>query len=121
MKTVDINNTTKPVPPSTVKLCDTYFSRLMGLMFSKPIPKEGGIIMDEKFSSKMNAAIHMLFVNFPITVLWLDPDLVVVDKVLAKPWRPAYVPKAPARWVVELHASRMDDFAEGDHLALNEV
>ncbi len=31
----------------------------------------------------MNSSIHMLFMNYAITVIWLDRDLVVVDKVLA--------------------------------------
>jgi hypothetical protein len=121
MKTVEIRNQTSPGNPSVVKMCDTFFSRLLGLMFSKPLSEEGGIVMDEKTSSKMNSAIHMLFVSYPLAVLWLDPDLVVVDKVLAKPWALAYVPKAPAQWVVELHASRLDDFTVGDQLTLTEV
>ncbi len=66
----------------------------------------------------MNSSIHMLFMNYAIAVIWLDRDLVVVDKVLAKPWALAYLPKKPARYVVELHSSRLDDFAEGDQIEL---
>ena len=99
-------------------MCASFSSRLRGLMFTQEISPEGGIIMDEKRPSRMDSAIHMLFMNYPITVLWLDPDLVVVDKVLAKPWALAYLPQKPARYVVELHASRLDDFAVGDQLEM---
>ena len=87
-------------------------------MFTKAIEPNRGIIMDEKIPSRMNATIHMLFMNFDIAVIWLDRDFVVVDKVLAKPWALAYMPKKAARYVVELHPSRLDDFAEGDQVEL---
>ena len=102
-------------------MCESFFSRLRGLMFAKEISPDGGIVMDEKVPSRMNAAIHMLFMNFYIAVIWLDRDLVVVDKVLAKPWALAYVPKKAARYVVELHASRLNDFADGDQIALTDA
>ena len=115
---VSIVNQTSPTGEIQVKVCESFFSRLQGLMFTKEIKPEGGIIMDEKVHSRMNASIHMLFMNYPIAVIWLDPDLVVVDKVLAKPWALAYLPKGAARYVIELHPSRLDDFNEGDQIEL---
>jgi hypothetical protein len=38
----------------------------------------------------------------------------VVDKVLARSWRPAYFSKQPAKYVLEIHPHRWDDFAIGD-------
>ncbi len=118
MKTVSLINQTSPTGKIQIRVCESYFSRLRGLMFTKEIAPEGGIIMDEKIPSRMNAAIHMLFMNFDIAVIWLDRDLVVVDKVLAKPWALAYMPKKAARYVVELHPSRLDDFTDGDQIEL---
>jgi hypothetical protein len=40
--------------------------------------------------------------------------MVVVDKVLAKSWRPAYFPKADAKYTLELHADRWEDYQIGD-------
>jgi hypothetical protein len=37
----------------------------------------------------------------------------VVDKVMAGAWKPAYFPKSPARYVLEVHASRIGDFEIG--------
>ena len=118
MTSVKLINQTAPTGEPIIGVCESYLSRLRGLMFTRELAPSGGIIMDEKAPSRMNAAIHMLFMNYPIAVLWLDPDLVVVDKVLAKRWALAYVPKKPARYVVELHASRLADYAVGDQLAL---
>jgi uncharacterized membrane protein (UPF0127 family) len=61
----------------------------------------------------------MMFMNCAITVLWLIKDFVVVDKVLAKKWRPAYIPEKPAQYVVELHQDKFLDFNIGDLLILS--
>ena len=118
MKFVAIVNKTSPAGEIRVKVCESFFSRLKGLMFSREIEPDGGIIMDEKTATRMNSSIHMLFMNYKIAVIWLDQNLVVVDKVLAKPWALAYVPKKPARYVIELHPSRLDDFSDGDQVEL---
>ncbi len=71
--------------------------------------------------SKMDSAIHMLFVNYDITVLWLDQDWVIVDKALAKRWRPFYMPQKPAQYVLELHSTKKDAFNVGDKLTRLEI
>ena len=40
----------------------------------------------------------------------------VVDKVLAKPWRPFYAPRAPARYTLETHPEFLEKVALGDEL-----
>lgn len=112
---------TKASSPSTdfeVKVCDTFFSKLKGLMFSKELKQDHGIILAETTESRLNTAIHMLFMRYDITVLWLNKELVVVDKVLAKQWRPMYVPQKPAQYVVELHQDRLTEFKIGEQLIL---
>jgi uncharacterized membrane protein (UPF0127 family) len=56
----------------------------------------------------------MLFVSFDLCVIWVNSRLQVVDKVLAKSWRPAYFSKQPARYVLEIHPDRWGDFEIGD-------
>ena len=87
-------------------------------MFAKNLGKEEGIILAEKQESRINTAIHMLFMNFDITVLWLNKKLEVVDKELAKKWKPFYMSEKPAQFVVELHQSQYDNYAVGDKLFL---
>ena len=90
-------------------------------MFTMGLPGDGGILLADKAESRVNAAIHMFFMAYDITVLWLDKDQVIVDKALAKRWRPFYMPKQPAQYVVELHRDRYDDYAIGDKIAWEET
>ena len=101
-----------------IQYCDTFLSKSLGLMFRKALLPDEGIILADQKPSRMNAGIHMFFMNFDIAVLWLDPNLVVIDKAIAKKWRPIYLPKKPAQYVVELHCQMYDEYQVGDHLAL---
>ena len=85
-------------------------------MFKKCLGSDEGIVLADGQESRLNTAIHMLFMNFNITALWLDKNRVVVDKVLAKKWKPIYLPQQPAQYVVELHENQFDKFAVGDKL-----
>lgn len=85
-------------------------------MFARELDQNEVIILAERRESRLNTAIHMLFMNFNITVLWLDSNLRVIDKALAKKWRPLYLPQKPAQFVVELHQNKYDNFAIGDKL-----
>lgn len=116
MKRVKIGKSSSPSIAVTLKYCDTFFSKFLGLMFSRELKPDSGIIIVEKNESRMNTAIHMMFMNYDITVLWLDKEMVIVDKVLAKKWTPFYASKKPAQYVVELHRSRFSDYSLGDKL-----
>lgn len=87
-------------------------------MLSRELKPDQGIIIVEKNESRINTTIHMMFMNYDITVLWLDKEMVVVEKVLAKKWAPYYASKKPAQYVVELHHSRFPDYSIGDKLVL---
>lgn len=87
-------------------------------MFARQILPGEGRLLDQKSSSRVNASIHMFFVNFDLAVLWLDNDLKVVDQVLARRWAPFYQPDRPARYVLEIHPRRLPEFAVGDLLSL---
>ncbi len=104
-------------PPSgrsfRIRYCHSFLCRLRGLTFRKEIPPNWGLLLVQERSSKVEASIHMLFVFTDLAVIWLDEDFQVVDKVLAKAWRPFYAPTQPARYVLELHPRHLDDFAIG--------
>jgi hypothetical protein len=114
MKGIQIQKSSSPSVVLNLKLCDTFFSKFRGLMLTKEPPPDGGIMIVESGESKVNATIHMMFMNYDITVLWLDRDLMVVDKVLAKKWKIYYAPQAPAQYILEIHPDRFDDFEIGD-------
>jgi len=118
MKTIKLYQASSPSAIVTVKYCDTFLSKFLGLMFSKKLEENCGLILVEKKESRVNTSIHMLFVNYDITVLWLDSQMVIVDKVLAKKWYPIYCPQKPAKFVVELHSSKFDEYKLGDKLEI---
>ncbi|MCJ7695980.1 MAG: DUF192 domain-containing protein [Anaerolineaceae bacterium] len=121
MKIIKISKVLDPSTIVKVKLCETFWSKFIGLMFSKEIKSTCGIVLVESYESKLNTSIHMLFMNYDITVLWLNQQKVIVDKVLAKKWSPFYIPKKPAQYVVELHPSKFSEYSVGEQLAfLNE-
>jgi uncharacterized membrane protein (UPF0127 family) len=97
--------------------CESYICRLRGLMFgAAPDPGTGLLIVQPK-TGVGQTAIHMWFVFFSIGVIWLDDDLVVVDKKLAKPWR-LYAPKSPARYILEGRPEILDKVTIGDELEI---
>lgn len=87
-------------------------------MFSKELKEDAGILLVEKNQTRINTSIHMLFMNYDLTLLWLDQSLVVVDKVLAKKWVPIYLSKKPAQYVLELHPSKISEFSIGEQLIM---
>ena len=89
-------------------------------MFSRQLNIDEGIILAESRESRINTSIHMLFMYYDLAVLWLDKDLCVVDKVLAKKWFPFYFPKQPAQYVLELHPSQFSEYSIGDRLVFSD-
>jgi uncharacterized membrane protein (UPF0127 family) len=67
--------------------------------------------------SVSGASIHMFFVPFPIAVIWLNSEKQVVDVKLARPWRPYYAPRQPARFFLEGHPSMLSRVDIGDEIA----
>ena len=107
--------------PARVKYCDSFLCRLRGFTFHGRIEPGEGLLLVGARDSRLDTAIHMVFVPFALTVIWIDSSLTVVDKVLAKPWRLAYFPGAPARYILELHPHRWDDFQVGDEVIFHDV
>jgi len=64
----------------------------------------------------MDSSIHMLGVRFDLAVFWINSEMTIVDKILAGAGKPAFFPKAPARYVLEVHASRLNDFEIGQSI-----
>jgi len=100
-----------------LRWCSSFGCRLRGLWL-RPIPDRGeGLVLVEPAESRLATAIHMLFVPFPISVVWLDSGGRVVDTRLALPWRPMYLPRAPARYAVEAAPTLLERVSLGEELA----
>ena len=86
------------------KLCDDFFSKLKGLMFSKRLNRGECVILSNDYESRINSSIHMLFVFFPLDVVFLDSEKKVVDVRRAKPFVSLIIPRRGAQYVVEMNA-----------------
>ena len=69
------NLTKKRIIANNFKFCNSSFSKFIGLMFSKRQNK--ALIF--KFKEQKIIYLHMLFVFYPIDVLFLDKDKLVVE------------------------------------------
>ena len=106
------NVTRAGVAPLRVEVCESLVCRARGLMFRRHLSRDDGLLLVHE------SAIHMMFVRFELAVFWLDKHLDVIDKVLAKPWRPAYFPRVRAEYVLEIHPEHWGDHEIGDQLQL---
>ena len=111
-----INNQNKPdLKPALVTYCASFLCRLRGLTFRSRISRDEGLLLVQgQRDSRIDSSIHMLFVPFDLAVFWISTDMKVVDKVIAKSWRPAYISSRPARYVLEVHPERWNDYEIGD-------
>lgn len=113
------NRTSGKTILARVRWCSSFFSRLRGLTFRRALAADEGIVLDEQVESVLATAIHMLFVFFPIGVVWLDRNFKVVDQVLARPFRLYYAPRQPARYVLEGPPALLEQVNIGDQLDID--
>jgi uncharacterized membrane protein (UPF0127 family) len=111
----EINN-----PPS-VGYCDSFLCRLRGLMFRSHLELNEGLLLVEKRDSRLDTSIHMFFVAFDLAVFWINSEMTIVDKVIAKSWHPAYFSKADAKYTLEIHPDRFGDYEIGDKVEFKNV
>ena len=117
-----IHNLNNPIKhPARVGYCDSFLCRLRGLMFLTRLELNEGLLLVEKRDSRLDTSIHMFFVPFDLAVFWINSKMIVVDKVIAKSWRPAYFPKADAKYTLEIHPDRFGDYEIGDKVEFKNV
>lgn len=117
MSWVEVHNErTNELLLGNVRHCSGFLSRLRGLMFRRVLRDDEGLLLIGKREDRLDAAIHMFFVFFPIAVIWLDSGGCVVDAQLARPFRPFYAPDAAAKDVLEGPPALLDRVQVGDPL-----
>lgn len=121
-KTITIENKNRLIEGSLrIKYCDTFLTQLRGLTFRSRLARDEGLLLVGGRDSRVDSSIHMLFVSFDLSVIWINSAMQVVDKVLARSWRPAYFSGRPARYVLELHPERWGDFEVGDRVEFRDA
>ena len=99
-----------------MRWCRSFFCRLRGLTFRRALGEDEGILLVGSRENRVDAAIHMFFVFFPIAVIWLTEDHKVVDTCLARPFRSIYVPRGPAKDILEGPPHILEGVEIGDRL-----
>lgn len=105
------NATRKNVISESAEICSSASSKALGLMFSAG---KKSIIME--FSSEQKVPLHMVFVFFPIDVLFLDRKRKVVE--IKRNFRPFsfYSPSRKAMYVIEVPAGKAAKTKIGDSI-----
>ena len=107
-------NTDNAKKLSNVEYTSSFFGLVRGLMFKK----DGALLMD--FGRECKPAIWMLFMRFPIDIVFIDGCGKVVDIVYyARPlsfnletWR-IYSPKKRCRYVLEVRSGTAKNLGIG--------
>jgi uncharacterized membrane protein (UPF0127 family) len=121
MRRILIYNLDRPeIAPVESGFADSFISKLRGLTFRRQVSSNEGLLLVQGRDSRIDSSIHMLGVFTDLAVVWINQDKVVVDVCLARSWRPVYIPKAPARYVLEMHPVRLQDFQVGDRVKFHE-
>jgi uncharacterized membrane protein (UPF0127 family) len=122
MRKVYVHNLNKPnMAPLLVDYCASFVCQLRGLTFRGKLPSNEGILLVQRRDSRLDSAIHMFGVWIDLAVIWINGAMQVVDLRLARRWRPWYVPKEAARFVLESDPQRLHDFHIGDKVKFEEA
>ena len=121
MQYVTVHNLSNPEARLVVaRYCASFLCQLRGLTFQRSLLPQRGLLLVQRSDSRLDAAIHMLFVPMDLGVVWINSAWEVVDVRLARSWRPAYVPAHPARYVLEINPERLGDYRLGDRVRFEE-
>lgn len=96
--------------------CDTFISKFRGFTGRRQVAPNEGLVLVEKADSRVGASIHMFLVFCDLGVIWVNDAGEIVDTVVARPWRPSYAPRQPARYVIEGAPALVERVAVGDHI-----
>ncbi|MDP2750455.1 MAG: DUF192 domain-containing protein [Nanoarchaeota archaeon] len=94
------NKTKQKILAKKSQIYTDPFNKALGLMFSSQKKIKNKAIVFE-FKKEQIVALHMLFVFYPIDVLFLDKNKKVVETTTLKPFCLCYVPQKKAKYVIE--------------------
>ena len=121
--TIGEDTDNRDVLATEVEIADSALSQARGLMFRSSVPNEYALVMEVGsggliFGGPSRQLVHMLFVRFPIDVVWLVGEEVTrVERM--HPWRSIGLAKADR--IIELPAGAADGVAAGDTVAVEDT
>lgn len=105
------NKTKNEIIVNNSKICKTFLSKTIGLMFSRKIEDYGLIFHFEK---EEKISLHMFFVLYPIDVLFLDKNKKIIE--IKRNFRPfgIFEPKEKSKFIIELPSNSTRGTRIGD-------
>ena len=100
-----------------VRMAKNPWQRLKGLMFEDQRKFNYALVFEFPKESRMGCSLHMIFVFFPIEVLFLDKNKKVVEKAKLLPFTPNYTPKKAAKFVIEMPEGKTVKIKVGDEIS----
>ncbi len=94
-----------------IQVADSFWLRFRGLMGTARLEPGEGMLFPRTNS------IHMFFMRYPLTIVYLSKDMKVLRSVVVKPWRVGPV-VLRAQWVLELPDGCQENINKGDMLSI---
>lgn len=85
----------------------TKLRQMSGLMFRKDVPSDYSMIFVLKKQSPVN--VHMLFMRFPVDVIFLDEEKKVMGLYRLNPWT-GYKAVKNVKYVLEMEAGAIERY-----------
>jgi uncharacterized protein len=100
---MDVNIKFRGKIVSKARFGKSFLAQLNGLMYTRKLKGGRSLILDRGYESRVDSGIHMLFVFFPLDVVFLDAKKIVVDVREAFPFRSIVTPRKKARYIIEMN------------------
>jgi uncharacterized membrane protein (UPF0127 family) len=91
---------------SDVEFAEGIISQSKGLMFRKSIAERYALIFI--LPSPISVSVHMLFVFFPIDVLFLDAEKKILAATRLKPWVGLTRSPKKTKYIIEMQAGSIE-------------
>ena len=114
-----INRRTGEVLLPSARWCSSRLCRLRGLQYRLRLRPGEALILVKPRDSVVSTSIHMLFVFFPLAVVWINSQGRVTSAQFAKPWHPYYASPEPACCVLETAPEFLERIKVGDEIDFN--
>lgn len=98
------------------RVAGSVFRRFKGLMLEKRENFDYALVFELGSESGIGASVHMMFMRFPIDIIFLDAAKKVVDKATLMPWALNYTPKKAAKYFAEMPEGKGKQISIGDKL-----
>ncbi|MFW6285823.1 MAG: DUF192 domain-containing protein [Nanoarchaeota archaeon] len=108
----------KKIILNDMKYAKNIFSISRGLMFAskKKIEKGMCLVLPLRRDKKFSSSVTMLFVFYPLEILFVNGNYKVVDKIILKPFKFSYIPKQHCKYIIESKPNTFNNIKIGDKI-----